>query len=90
MKFIFVDSFDLVWNGKTARYDKGISGSHNGHMYLAEGLALDKNNNVEIVSTKNNMIEDTYMGVKYTNICNFEKTSCDYIVIMNFLNSLQI
>jgi hypothetical protein len=28
MKFIFVDSFDIKWNGKTARYTSGISGSH--------------------------------------------------------------
>ena len=36
MKFIFLDSFDLVWNGKTARYNNGVSGSHNATMYLGD------------------------------------------------------
>jgi hypothetical protein len=90
MKFVFVDSYDLSWNGKTARFETGISGSHNGHLYLAEGLAKIENNEVEIVSTKNNIIENTYLGVKYTNIINFKETECDYIIIMNNLISLSI
>ena len=90
MKIIFVDSFDLIWNGKSARFEKGISGSHNAHLYLAEGLAKCENCYVEIVSTKNNLIEETYLGVKYTNIVNFTQTECDYIIIMNYLHSLSI
>lgn len=90
MKFIFVDSFNLKWNGKTARYINGISGSHNAHMYLAEGLALDINNEVIMVSTKNNIIEETYNGVHYINISNFTPTECSYIIIMNNLRSLEI
>ena len=49
-----------------------------------------ENNEVELVSTNNNIIEDTYLGVKYTNIINFKQTECDYIIIMNNLNSLSI
>ena len=90
MKFIFVDSYNLVWNGETARFNNGISGSHAGHLYLAEGLAKIENNYVELVSTNNNIIENTYLGVKYTNISNFKQTECDYIIIMNTLNSLTI
>lgn len=88
MKFILVDSFDLVWNGKTARYDEGVSGSHNAPMYLAEALAKD--HVVELVSTKNNIIEGTHLNVKYTNFNNFERTSCDYIVSTNFMTTLDI
>lgn len=39
MKFIFTESFLLNWNGYTARYERGISGTHNASMYLAEALA---------------------------------------------------
>jgi hypothetical protein len=88
MKFILVDSFDLIWNGKTARYDEGVSGSHNAPMYLAEALAKD--HVVELVSTKNNIIEGTHLNVKYTNFNNFERTSCDYIVSTNFMTTLDI
>lgn len=88
MKFIFLDSFDLVWNGKTARYNNGISGSHNALMYLAEALARD--NNVELISTKNNIIEDTYLNVKYTNISSISSVECDYIFSTNWLTTLDI
>lgn len=89
MKFILVDSFDLVWNGKTSRYDNGVSGSHNAPMYLAEALAREKHE-VEIVSTKNNIIEEVYLNVKYTNFKNFQRTSCDYIISTNFMITLDI
>lgn len=88
MKFILVDSFDLVWNGKTARYNQGVSGSHNAPMYLAEALA--KSHDVEIVSTNNNIVQDTHLNVKYTNFKNFQPTSCDYIISTNFLTTLDI
>ena len=40
MIIVFTESFELNgWNGYNARYIKGVSGSHNGPMYLAEGLA---------------------------------------------------
>ena len=90
MKYIFVDSYSLIWNGYTSRYEKGISGSHNSIMYLAEGLAMDLNNEVITVSTHNNLIEGEYLNVKYINYCNFNVTNCDYIVMLNNLNSLYI
>lgn len=90
MKYIFVDGFDIVWNGYTARYENGISGSNGAIMYLAEAIAKDKNNTVEIVSTANNTIENTYLNVKYTNFINFEYQSCNYIITVNVLNTLSI
>ena len=50
MKFIFTESFPLIWNGYTARNNKGISGSHTVSMYLAEGLAKSEENDVTIVN----------------------------------------
>jgi glycosyltransferase involved in cell wall biosynthesis len=50
MKFIFTESFNLCWNGFTARNDKGISGSHTVPMYLAEGLAQKEEMDVTIVN----------------------------------------
>ena len=39
MKFIFVESFGLKnWNGETARFNIGISGTHTFILYVAEGL----------------------------------------------------
>jgi FkbM family methyltransferase len=90
MKFVVVDSFELVWNGNTARNTRGISGSHTAMLYLAEGLARHSNNVVEIVSTRDNIVEDTYLNVKYTNLCNFQPTECDYLVLTNELGTLRI
>lgn len=89
MKFVFVESFDLQWNGYLARYEEGISGSHNAIMYLAEGLS--KNGHcVEIVSVINKLIEGTHNNVKYSNFDNFEYQSCDCIIVTPYLNTLQI
>jgi len=90
MKFIFVDSFNLVWNGYSARNHAGISGSHSAIMYLAEGIAKDTNHYVEIVSIKNNLIEGTHLNVKYTNFNNFQIQQCDFIIITNMLDTLCI
>ena len=49
MKFVLLDSFDIVWNGYSARYKDGISGSHSAIMYLAEGIAKNSDNIVEII-----------------------------------------
>ena len=89
-KFVFVDNYDLVWNGKTARYHNGVSGSHCAPLYLAEALAKHPNNSVEVVSTKNNIIEDTYLNVKYINFNNFQPSDCDYIILQNDLHALKI
>jgi FkbM family methyltransferase len=89
MKFIFVESFDLQWNGYSARYEKGISGSHNAIMYLAEGLTKI-GHCVEIVSINNNLIEGNYYNVQYTNFNNFEYQSCDYIIVTPYLFTLNI
>ena len=50
MKFIFVESFRLNWNGYTARFINGISGTHNTVMYLAEALAK-LNHDVTVINT---------------------------------------
>ena len=50
MKYIFVENFRLNWNGYTARFKNGISGTHNTIMYLAEALAkLD--HDVTVINT---------------------------------------
>jgi len=50
MRFIFIESFRLNWNGYTARFKNGISGTHNTIMYLAEALAkLD--HDVTVINT---------------------------------------
>ena len=90
MKFVFVDSFDLVWNGYSARHKDGISGSHSAIMYLAEGIAKNSDHIVEIVSTKNNLIEGRHLNVKYTNFDKYQNKSCDFIITNNVLNSLSI
>jgi glycosyltransferase involved in cell wall biosynthesis len=83
MHFIFVESFDRPdWNGQTSRFTKGVSGSHGGPMYLAEGLAK-LGHKVDFVSIFNFMKETTYMGVNYINYENFQNTSCDYIIGTN-------
>ena len=52
MKFIFTESFPLIWNGYTARNNKGISGSHTVSMYLAEGLANSFSENIRVRSKR--------------------------------------
>ena len=55
MKFLFTESFDLRgWNGKIARTNKGISGSHTAAMSLAEALVL-QGQQVDFVSMRNQM-----------------------------------
>lgn len=90
MKFVFVDSFELKWNGYSARYEQGVSGSHNAIMYLAEGLAKSGEHSVEVVSVHNYLIEGTYNNVTYTNFDNFQYCSCDYIIVTPYLNTLNI
>jgi len=89
MRFLFIDCFDLKWNGYTARFENGISGSHNAFLYLAEGLAkID--HRVIITSTNNNIIEGSYLKVDYINSCNLNETEYDYIITHNILNGLCI
>ena len=90
MKFIFVDCFDLVWNGFTARFENGISGSHNAVLYLAEGIAKINDMEVIITSSVNNIIETEYLGVKYINYDNLNENSCDYIITHNDLRTWRI
>ncbi len=89
MRFIFVESFGLTWNGRTARHNDGISGSHNALMYLAESLA-SYNHEVLFTSIHNHLIEETYLGVHYINRSNFTYTSCDYIITANNMDTLSI
>jgi len=80
MYFVFTESFSIKdWNGEIARFESGISGTHNASMYLAEALA-SKNHIVDFVSINNNLIETTYKGVNYINYENYNITSCDYII----------
>jgi len=77
----------LKWNGYTARYENGISGSHNALLYLAEALAKI-GHIVIITSTNNNIIEGNYLNVEYVNSCNIKETDYHYIVTHNLLSGL--
>jgi FkbM family methyltransferase len=90
MKFIFVDSFNIKWNGYTARHTSGISGSHSCPMYLAEGIAKNHDHCVEFVSVNNNMIEGTHLNVKYLNMDSLKTDECDYIIVSNVLTTFEI
>jgi len=61
MKFIFVDNFDLKWNSYSKRDNSGISSSQSVMMCIAEGIAKNNENIVELVSIKNNIIEGNYL-----------------------------
>ena len=87
MRFLFIDCFDLKWNGYTARFENGISGLHNAFLYLAEGLAKI-GHRVIITSTNNNIIEGSYSKVDYINSCNLNEKEYDYIITHNVLNGL--
>lgn len=90
MHFIFVESFDRgPWNGETARFSKGISGSHASPMYLAEQLAK-LGHKVDFVSIYNYMKETEYKGVNYINFQNFNNTSCDFVVATNHMLDMYI
>ena len=91
MIIVFTESFELNgWNGYNARYIKGVSGSHNGPMYLAEGLA-DAGHRVYFVSIINVMEPREYNGVVYCNLDNFQTLEyCDLIVTTNNVRDLHI
>jgi len=92
MKFIFTESFKLIWNGYTARHDKGISGSHTVSMYLAEGLAklghdviiVNTTSNVKtVLRTKNRVIKET---VYNNNIIEGNYNNVKYVNYNNMSN----
>lgn len=90
MKFVFTESFNIEpWNGYIARYRKGISGSHNASMFLAEELAR-LGHTVEFVSINNKMLPNTYLKVKYINYEQYEPTDCDYIIMTYEVNNAKI
>jgi len=89
MKFIFSESHTLPWNGYTARYERGISGTHSASMYLAEALA-ELNHEVIFVNICNKIIPGNHLGVKYVNFNEFEVCDCDYIITTYHTNDLFI
>ena len=89
MRFIFSESYILNWNGYTARYEKGISGTHNASMYLAEALA-ELNHEVIFVNVFNNIIPGFYNNIKYVNLDKFDGCDCDYIITTYMVNDLLI
>jgi glycosyltransferase involved in cell wall biosynthesis len=90
MKLLFVDCYNLKWNGYSARNNEGIPGCNNALMYLAESISNNPNNDVTIVSTVNNIIEGNYLNVNYVNYNNFINSDYDYIIMHNNLTSLMI
>lgn len=90
MKFVFIESLPLQnWNGRESRKTRGVSGTHTAIINLAESLVLQQNI-CTVVSNTNNIKEDSYNGVKYLNINNFNDDSCDYIIVTNLIVDLNI
>ena len=76
MKFIFTESFLLNWNGYTARYERGISGTHNASMYLAEALA-NLGHDVTMVNTSYHLKHILYKS-KYSTQISKKKSELIY------------
>ena len=89
-RILFIETLHLKgWNGYTARYKKGISGTHSASMYLAEAL-VEKGFHVDFVSP--NIINIKHLGVNYIN---FEWNNgidkvYDYVFITNNMLDLQL
>jgi len=66
MKIVFVESFrKKEWNGYTARYTEGVSGTHTNIIYLAEGLAT-LGHDITVVELKSEIFEPKWInGVYY-------------------------
>ena len=91
MIIVFTESFKIFgWNGYNARAIKGVSGSHNGPMYLAEGFA-EAGHTVYFVALNKTIEPLEYKGVKYINYDEFERQEhCDLIVTTNNIQDLII
>jgi hypothetical protein len=90
MKFVFVESFQLSkWNGYNARYIKGVSGSHNGPMYLAEALA-SFGHEVIFISMRNMMESIVYKNVRYMNYEDMPDMDTDVLVTTNNIFDYEI
>ena len=87
-RILFVETLHLKdWNGYTARYTRGISGTHTASMYLAEEF-VKRGYEVDFVSP--NIINAVHLGVNYKNFELGVDKVYDYIFITNNMLDLQI
>lgn len=88
-RILFIETLHLKgWNGYTARYKKGVSGTHSASMYLAEAL-VEKGYHVDFVSP--NIINIKHLGVNYINFeWNGIDNVYDYIFITNNMLDIQL
>jgi glycosyltransferase involved in cell wall biosynthesis len=93
MKIAFIESFiNEEWNGYTARYESGVSGSHCAIFYLAEALA-NKNHDITVIQTQCNFNPKIVNGVYYQSMENIpekDATYYDVIVFTSYLKDLII
>lgn len=95
MRIVFTESFKIHWNGYNARHKKGVSGSHNGPMFMAEGLAA-MGHEILFVSMRDHMEPGFHKGVQYINYSQYPPTTdpkhscCDVIITTNNIYDLKI
>jgi glycosyltransferase involved in cell wall biosynthesis len=98
MKIAFIESFlEKEWNGYTARYIEGVSGSHSAIFYLAEAIAKHKHE-VTVIQQYAVFQSKWVNGVYYQsmeNMPNDDQTLYDIVVCtfqlkdMNVLNKIK-
>jgi glycosyltransferase involved in cell wall biosynthesis len=93
MKIAFIESLsNKEWNGYTARYDTGVSGTHCTIFYLAEAL-VKKNHDVTVIQTQCNFNSKIVNDVYYQSMENIpeeDTTHYDVIVCTFHLKDLVI
>jgi glycosyltransferase involved in cell wall biosynthesis len=82
MKIVFIEQFlkNQLWNGRTMREIKGLSGTHTAGIFLAESLVTFGHN---IIYYSKTILQETYNGVKYVNADVVETMDAD-IIFMTF------
>jgi glycosyltransferase involved in cell wall biosynthesis len=81
-KVLFVETLHLKgWNGYTARYSKGISGTHSASMYLAEEFAA-RGFQVDFASP--NVLAVPHLDVNYINV---DEADVDIVYDMVFMTN---
>jgi glycosyltransferase involved in cell wall biosynthesis len=93
MKFAFIESFlKKEWNGYTARYVNGTSGTHTSIYYLAEALSKKKHD-VTIIQTQCNFTPKKVNGVFYQSMENIpedDDTHYDVLIFTFSINDMVV
>ena len=82
MKIVFIEQFlkNQLWNGRTMREIKGLSGTHTAGIFLAESLVTFGHT---VTYYSKTILQETYNGVKYVNSDVIETMDAD-IIFMTF------